>query len=121
MPLGGTFTLDMSTYHGLLRCLVRSLTRHGFSRVLILNGHGDIDPLRETDRQTACGVSGLPCVAGGNATALSNISAELAAEFAPVDVLAMTYWTVDSSSEAMCALLEAQDGVQATPFKILRS
>ena len=40
MAYGGTFTLDIPTYRAVLGCLVRSLDRHGFKRVLIVNGHG---------------------------------------------------------------------------------
>jgi hypothetical protein len=60
--------------------------RHGFRRVLVLNGHG------------------------GNATALSNITQELSDEL-DADVLAMTYWTVGSAEVAIKAELDAQDGI----------
>src|ERR671919_1543432 len=40
MPFGGTITLDYPTFHALLRCVCRSLERHGFGRILLLNGHG---------------------------------------------------------------------------------
>ena len=60
--------------------------RHGFRRVLVLNGHG------------------------GNATALSNITQELSDELG-ADVLAMTYWTVGSAEVAIRAALDAQDGI----------
>lgn len=40
MPFGGTLTLDHETFLGVLRCLIRSATRHGFSRILISNSHG---------------------------------------------------------------------------------
>ncbi|WP_439574487.1 creatininase family protein [Phreatobacter sp.] len=40
MAHGGTFTLDIPTYRAVLLCLIRSIARHGFSRVLIVNGHG---------------------------------------------------------------------------------
>jgi creatinine amidohydrolase len=40
MAYGGTFTLDIPTYRGVLSCLLQSLERHGFKRVLIVNGHG---------------------------------------------------------------------------------
>jgi creatinine amidohydrolase len=40
MAHGGTFTLDIPTYRAVLLCLIRSLERHGFKRVLIVNGHG---------------------------------------------------------------------------------
>jgi creatinine amidohydrolase len=40
MAYGGTFTLDIPTYRAVLGCLLKSLERHGFKRVLIVNGHG---------------------------------------------------------------------------------
>jgi creatinine amidohydrolase len=40
MAHGGTFTLDIPTYRAVLLCLIRSVERHGFKRVLIVNGHG---------------------------------------------------------------------------------
>jgi creatinine amidohydrolase len=40
MAFGGTFTLDIPTYRAVLLCLLRSLERHGFKKVLIVNGHG---------------------------------------------------------------------------------
>ena len=40
MAFGGTFTLDIPTYRAVLLCLLKSLERHGFKRVLIVNGHG---------------------------------------------------------------------------------
>ena len=40
MPFGGTLTLDYDTFFSVLRCLMQSLQRHGFTRVLISNSHG---------------------------------------------------------------------------------
>ena len=40
MAFGGTFTFDIPTYRAVLLCLMNSLARHGFKRVLIVNGHG---------------------------------------------------------------------------------
>ena len=46
MELGGTITVDFATFHGLVRGVVRSLVRHGFRRICLLNGHGgNIAPL----------------------------------------------------------------------------
>ena len=46
MELGGTITIDFATFHGLVRGVVRSLVRHGFRRICLLNGHGgNIAPL----------------------------------------------------------------------------
>ena len=40
MAFGGTFTFDIPTYRAVLLCLLNSVRRHGFTRVLIVNGHG---------------------------------------------------------------------------------
>ena len=40
MALGGTITLDFQTFFALLRCICGSMVRHGFRRLLLLNGHG---------------------------------------------------------------------------------
>ncbi|WP_332681404.1 creatininase family protein [Bosea sp. (in: a-proteobacteria)] len=40
MAFGGTFTFDIPTYRAVLLSLLKSLERHGFHRVLIVNGHG---------------------------------------------------------------------------------
>jgi len=40
MAFGGTFTFDIPTYSAVLLCLLKSIARHGFTRVLIVNGHG---------------------------------------------------------------------------------
>ncbi len=54
LPFGGTITIDHATLHALLRCVVRSLQAQGFSRLLIVNGHGgNIDPLAVAVRELA--------------------------------------------------------------------
>ena len=40
MAFGGTFTFDIPTYRAVLMCFLKSIERHGFQRVLIVNGHG---------------------------------------------------------------------------------
>lgn len=40
MDFGGTFTFDVPTYRALLLCLLKSLERNGFRRIVIVNGHG---------------------------------------------------------------------------------
>ncbi|MEU1268550.1 creatininase family protein [Streptomyces sp. NPDC005799] len=40
MALGGTLTISLPTLHALLRDVCRSMIRVGFSRILIVNGHG---------------------------------------------------------------------------------
>src|SRR5690606_8626191 len=40
MAFGGTFTFDLPTYRAVLLSFLRNIARHGFKRVLIVNGHG---------------------------------------------------------------------------------
>lgn len=40
MALGGTFTFDIPTYRAVLLCFLKSIARHGFKKVFIVNGHG---------------------------------------------------------------------------------
>jgi creatinine amidohydrolase len=84
MPFGGTFTLDFATFRSLIECLCRSLLRHGFRRVLLLNGHG------------------------GNVAALRVVVDEL--RHLEVRLLTATYWLVDPL--AIAEILERQSGVQ---------
>lgn len=42
----GTISLRIATLMDLLEDMVRSLYRHGFRRLLVLNGHGGNDPVR---------------------------------------------------------------------------
>ena len=44
MDFGGTFTFDVPIYRALLLCLLKSLERNGFRRVVIVNGHGGNRP-----------------------------------------------------------------------------
>jgi creatinine amidohydrolase len=84
MAFGGSFTLTLSTYHAVLRDLCRSITRAGFRRVLIVNGHG------------------------GNMTALNALTTELTRELeAPIAVT--TYFTL--AEAAIAEILEDQKGV----------
>lgn len=87
MSLGGTLTLDLPTYHAVLRCLCRSFWRQDFRRVCLLNGHG------------------------GNVTALANISAELSIELG-MPITTATYWTLPETAAAFAAILERQSNVQ---------
>lgn len=84
MGFGGSFTLDLATFNALLRCLVRSILRAGFARVLMLNGHG------------------------GNTAALAALANELAAELER-PVAAATYWLL--AAGAFAPLLERQSNV----------
>ena len=40
MAYGGTFTFDIPAYRAVLLAFLKSIERHGFSRVFIINGHG---------------------------------------------------------------------------------
>jgi creatinine amidohydrolase len=40
MAYGGTFTFDIPTYRAVLLAFLKSIERHGFTKVLIVNGHG---------------------------------------------------------------------------------
>lgn len=84
MAHGGTFTLDIPTYRAVLICLIRSLARHGFKRVLIVNGHG------------------------GNMTALNAFLPDLERETGLV-VAATTYFEL--AQPAFAPLLEDQTSV----------
>jgi creatinine amidohydrolase len=85
MAYGGTFTFDIPTYKAVLGCLTRSLERHGFKRVLIVNGHG------------------------GNIAALGAFLPDLAREVPGVALRVTTPY--DPARKAMATILEDQDGV----------
>jgi len=85
MAFGGTITLDYPTFCALLRCVCRSLQRHGFGRVLLLNGHG------------------------GNEAALRVVVEQLSAELDLILATA-TYWHLAAAPFA--AILERQSGVR---------
>lgn len=55
----GTLSLRISTLLDVVEDLVRSAYRHGFRRVLILNGHGGNDPARARLYELANQLSGL--------------------------------------------------------------
>ena len=84
MALGGTITLDFETFHGLLRCICGSLTRHSFQRILLLNGHG------------------------GNITALNVIVGELTRELGST-IVTCSYWNV--AAVRFAEILERQNNV----------
>jgi creatinine amidohydrolase len=87
MAFGATITLDFATFHALLRCVCRSILRHGFRRILILNGHG------------------------GNIAALTVIAGELSTELG-APVATATYWTLAETAEAFGRILERQPNVR---------
>jgi creatinine amidohydrolase len=85
MSLGGTLSLDFNTFFALLRCVCRSLVRHGFKRVLLLNGHG------------------------GNIAALTVIVNELCVEL-NATIATTSYWNLASAEFGR--LLERQKNVR---------
>lgn len=84
MAFGGSLTLTLPTYHALLRDLCGSILRAGFSKILIVNGHG------------------------GNMSALNALIVELTRELrAPIATT--TYWLL--ADEAFAEILEDQQSV----------
>ena len=86
MAFGATITLDFPTFHALVRGVCASILRHGFRRLVLLNGHG------------------------GNIKALDVIAGELKRELG-ARVVSATYWTVDKVSNAFEEILDEQPGV----------
>jgi creatinine amidohydrolase len=85
MAFGGTFTFDIPTYRAVLLSFLKSIERHGFHRVLIVNGHG------------------------GNIAALTAFLPDFARETS-LHVAATTYFML--AETALGPLLEDQKGVQ---------
>ncbi|WP_421990256.1 creatininase family protein [Roseococcus sp.] len=81
MAFGGTVTLDHATFQAVLRGVVGSVSRHGFKRVFLMNGHG------------------------GNAEAIGTAATDLAVEFG-IRVGGATYWHM--VPEVIEPLLERQ-------------
>ena len=84
MAFGGTFTFDIPTYQAVLRAFLKSIERHGFKRVFIVNGHG------------------------GNIAALNAFLPDLARELA-LTLYAATYF--DMSRDDLAQFLEDQKSV----------
>ena len=84
MAFGGTVTLEFESFSAVLRGIVRSASRHGFRKVMLLNGHG------------------------GNAEAIAVCATEFAVEFG-IKVAGGTYWHV--VPEVIGPLLERQAGL----------
>ncbi|HZS85613.1 MAG TPA: creatininase family protein [Stellaceae bacterium] len=85
MSLGGTLSLDFATFFALLRCICRSITRQGFGKILLLNGHG------------------------GNIAALTVAVNELAIELKAA-IAAASYWPL--AGDAFARILERQETVR---------
>lgn len=85
MAFGGTFTFDIPTYRAVLLAFLKSIARHGFRKVFIVNGHG------------------------GNIAALNAFLPDFAVETGLM-VRATTYFEL--AQPAMPAILEDQDRVR---------
>jgi creatinine amidohydrolase len=84
MAFGGTVTLDNASFQAVLRGVVGSVARHGFRRVMLLNGHG------------------------GNAEAIGVAATEFSTAFG-IRVAGGTYWQM--VPEVIGPLLERQAGL----------
>jgi len=85
MSLGGTLTLDFAAFDRLIGGVVGSLSRHGFRRVLLLNGHG------------------------GNVAALQTVAEQLTLRH-EMAVVAATYWQL--AAHLLGPLLQRQKGIR---------
>ena len=84
MAYGGTFTFDIPTYRAVLMAFLKSIDRHGFKNVFIMNGHG------------------------GNIAALNSFLPDFARETG-LRIYASTYFEL--AMDAMPPLLEDQKSV----------
>jgi creatinine amidohydrolase len=84
VALGGSFTLTVPTYHAVLREICRSILRAGFTRLVIVNGHG------------------------GNMTALHALTVELTREL-DSPIATTSYWVI--AEEAYADILEDQRSI----------
>ena len=84
MSFGGTVTLDTPTFLNLIRCVCESVVRHGFRRIVLLNGHG------------------------GNDNALRVAADELSPKLG-VPIVQLTYWY--AAQTVIAALLERQSNL----------
>jgi len=85
MSFGGTITLDNATFAAVVEGVVRSVLRHGFRRIVLLNAHG------------------------GNENALRAITDDLTPKLG-VPIVQFTYWY--AAAVAIAKLLETQGGLQ---------
>ena len=85
MAFGGTVTLDLASFGALIHGIVESVARHGFRRVLLLNGHG------------------------GNIQALKALTADISVAL-DVPLAMATYFTL--AAGPIAEILECQDRVR---------
>ncbi len=84
MSFGGTVSLDLPAFTALVEGVVRAVHRHGFRRIVLLNGHG------------------------GNENGLRCITDELTPKLG-IPIVQFTYWY--AAAEAIGAILETQAGL----------
>jgi creatinine amidohydrolase len=84
MSFGGTITLDTETFLAMLRCVCESIVRHGFRRIVLLNGHG------------------------GNENAMRVAADDLSPRLG-VSIVQFTYWY--AAAAVIAPLLEKQSGL----------
>jgi creatinine amidohydrolase len=84
MSFGGTITLDFAAFSALIEGVVRSVLRHGFRRIVLLNAHG------------------------GNENALRTITDDLTPRLG-VPIVQFTYWY--PAAAAIARILETQGGL----------
>lgn len=84
MSFGGTITLDNATFALVVEGVVKSVLRHGFRRIVLLNAHG------------------------GNENALRTIADDLTPKYG-VPILQFTYWY--AAAQAIAKILETQPGL----------
>jgi creatinine amidohydrolase len=85
MSFGGTITLDNATFAAVVEGVIRSILRHGFRRIVLLNAHG------------------------GNENALRTIADDLTPKLG-VPIVQFTYWY--AAAVAIAKILETQGGLQ---------
>jgi creatinine amidohydrolase len=84
MPFGGTLTLDVQGFAAVVGGIARSVARHGFRRIGLVNGHG------------------------GNIEAINTAAIELTRTLG-VPVVGVTYWL--ANADTFGAILETQPNV----------
>lgn len=84
MSFGGTVTLDNAAFAALVEGVVRSVLRHGFKRIVLLNAHG------------------------GNENALRSIADDLTPKLG-VPIVQFTYWY--AAAVPIAKILETQGGL----------
>ena len=85
MALGGTFTLDFPSFLAVIGGVVRSLHRHDFDKVFLMNAHG------------------------GNVAALQTVVEELTRDLG-MKLVTATYWTL--GAKELGVHLERQKGIR---------